>query len=39
MKVAIFARGDKRVALVSYEKYGTLSIYLKNDNKAIMSFL
>ena len=26
MKVAIFALGDKKVALVSYEKYGTLSM-------------
>ena len=27
MKVAIFALGDKKVVLVSYEKYGTLSMY------------
>ena len=28
MKVAVFALGDEKVVLVSYEKYETLSIYI-----------
>ena len=36
-KIVIFALGDQKVVLVSYEKYGTLSInFLKHHQKFVV---